>query len=441
MSPSEVLPWQPVENLVALDKEMQPAAIVNKAVNLRPKEIKQIISNFELENYEIASNYIWTKSMALLKINLSSMGMDFIGELLQRPDIDEDSDPSNSVSDYEAIDLAFELGAINKTQRMRLLNSSEVVNHFASSFDANDDDADMMLEEALQCVKVCIQSVLGLEKVEAAQSFSAFRERLSSTTIASDDPEITNLLSSPYFFKKTTVSILLNILKSANGAALENGSRNTSIIIPQLWPDLNGPERWQVGQAYSELFNEGKSSAVKTLNSVLVNVSGFDFVPESLRSNSFTKAAHLVLAAHQGANNFYNEPKPMRDLAAMGSSIPGPAFGNVMTATLAVKIGNRYGQCWDAQQPANEVLNGLSQDRWSYYLSQQLPNDTVILAKLTNIECVRRWMSVMQEFGVEMPTTTVKSLGALLASSISGDEKKISIVTRNAKILLDGTRN
>ena len=436
MSGSNVVPWHPVENLVALNNVLEPSVIVGKAINLRPKEQKQIISNFELENYEMASSYVWTKSMALLKTNLSSMGMDFIGELLQRPDIDADSDPSQAVSDFEAIDLAFELGAINKTQRMRLLISADVVNHFSASFDANDDGADMLQEEALTCVKVCVQSILGLEKVEAAQSFIEFREKLSTMTLNSDAPEVTQLLSSPYFFKKTCVSILLNILKSAKGAALENGSRNTTTIVPQVWPDLKGPEKWQVGQAYSELFNDGKSAAIKTLHGVLASTGGFDYVPESLRSNSFTKAAHAVLAAHQGMNNFYNEPKPMRELAGMGSSIPGPAFANVMTATLAVKLGNRYGVSWDAQKYADQILNSLTEDRWAYYLTQQLPQDSVVLSKLANEECARRWIVSVSGSGMRVPNTSSRSLGALLAASTSGDTQKAVVIVKNAKALL-----
>lgn len=362
--------------------------------------------------------------------------MDFIGELLQRPDIDAESDPAQAVSDFEAIDLAYELGAINKTQRMRLLVSADIVSHFAGSFDANDDGSDMMLEEALACVKVCVQSVLGLEKVEAAQSFILFREKLSAQTLADDAPEIVQLLSSPYFFVKTTVSILLNILKSSKGASLENGGRNSAVIIPKLWSKLKGPERWQIGQAYSELFNDGKSAAIKTLHTVLVSTAGFDYVPESLRSNSFTKAAHAVLAAHQGINNFYNEPKPMRELAAMGSSIPGPAFGNVMTATLAVKLGNRYGVSWAAQAPADEILKTLTTERWTYYLTQQLPQDSVILAKLTTEDCAKRWISLLSSHKVENPTTDSRTLGALLAASTSGSDKKVSTVMTNAMSLL-----
>ncbi|MDF1778317.1 MAG: hypothetical protein P1V13_19990 [Rhizobiaceae bacterium] len=435
MNSSEVVPWQPVANLVALDIVQDPKIIVGKAINLRPKERQQVISNFKLQNYEMASSYVWTKSMALLKNNLASMGMDFIGELLQRPDIDADSDPSQSVSDFEAIELAHELGAVTKTQRMRLLVSANVVSHFSRSFDANDDGSDMMHEEALQCVKVCVQSVLGLDKVEAAQSFVDFRERLSTVTLASDAPEIVQLLSSPYFYKKTCISILLNILKSGKGAALENGSRNTSTIIPKVWAELKGPERWQIGQAYSELFNEGKSSAIKTLHGVLVSTSGFDYVPESLRSNSFTKAAHAVLTAHQGMDNFYNEPRPMKELAAMGSSIPGPAFANVMTATLAIKLGNRYGFSWGAQEYADKILQNLTNERWAYYLTQQLPQDSLILSKLVILDCAERWISLIHEAGVEKPDTTNKILGALLTASCDGGDGKASIVTRKAQAL------
>ena len=437
MSSSNVVPWQPVENLIFRDNVRVPSEIINKAINLRPKERRQIISNFELENYEMASSYVWTKSMALLKMNLASMGMDFIGELLQRPDIDADSDPAQAVSDFEAIDLAVELGAINKTQRMRLLVSANLVSHFAGSFDANDDDdADMLQEEALTCVKVCVQSVLGLRKVEAAQSFVAFRKMLSEKTLDSDAPEIVHLLSAPYFFKKTCVSILLNILKSAKGAILENASRNTASIVPQVWPDLKGPERWQVGQAYSELFNDGKSSAIKTLHSVLVFTSGFDYVPESLRSNSFTKAAHAVLMVHQGMNNFYNEAKPMRELAAMGSSIPGPALSSVMTASLAVKLGNQYGLSWDAQEYADEILKTLTDQRWAYYLTQKLPQDSLILSKLTNSECAKRWVDLLSASRVEAPNTSNKPLGALLVASVSGDKAKAKLVSKKAKSLL-----
>ena len=70
---------------------------------------------------------------------------------------------------------------------------------------------------------------------------------------------------------------------------------------------------------------------------------GFDYVPESLRSATFTRAAKEVLAAHESYQNFYNEPAPMQALASLGSTIPAPAFPLCMKATLSVVLGNQYG--------------------------------------------------------------------------------------------------
>lgn len=428
-----VAPWSSSSRLPALDGISEPAQIVSYAINLREKERTQIVANLQGGNYELASSYIWVKSMSLLKQNLASMGMDFIAELLQRPDISSASDPSSAVSDSEAIELAYELGAISATQKLRLLNSGEVVNHFASSLNANEDDADMTAEEAIGCVKVCVQAVLGIDKVEAAQDFYVFRRKLSEESIKPDSAEVRQLMSSPYFFKKTTVGMLINILKNPRGASLENGGRNAQVIIPMLWPDLKGPERWQIGQAYAEMFNEGRTPAVKVLHAILVATRGFDFVPESLRSESFARAAHAVLAAHQGFNNFYNEPKPMQDLANMGSSIPGPALAICLDAILAVKLGNQYGVSHAAQADADRLVSSISGERWEYFLTQQLANDSFILRKLTQTACVHRWLELWSGGMPEVSAGLDKRLIALLAATRKGD---VLGVKRNAESLL-----
>ena len=88
----------------------------------------------------------------------------------------------------------------------------------------------------------------------------------------------------------------------------------------------------------AELVAEGRRTASSGLKKALLKVRGFDFVPENLRSSAFAAAAQKVLEAHDGFNNFYNEPAPMERLAALGSSIPMPAFKSAMTAVMAVRL-------------------------------------------------------------------------------------------------------
>lgn len=85
----------------------------------------------------------------------------------------------------------------------------------------------------------------------------------------------------------------------------------------------------------------------------------------------------------------------------MGNSIPAPAFGNCMTAVLACKLGNSYGISWDAQTYLDEILQTVSKDRWSYYLSSVLPYDRVILYKLWGDITADRWIELVEKYGLD----------------------------------------
>src|SRR3954447_3007805 len=108
-------PGQPV----VPDTLSDPARIASHALQLRDRERHQIATNFQAGNFELASAFVWMRTMALLKKQLAALGMEFIGELLQRPDIDEFSDIRTAVSDTDAISLARDLGILSPLQTMR----------------------------------------------------------------------------------------------------------------------------------------------------------------------------------------------------------------------------------------------------------------------------------------------------------------------------------
>jgi hypothetical protein len=412
------------------DTVSDPEKISERALQLRPRERNQIAMNFNAGNYELASTYVWTRSMALLKSRLASLGNEFIGELLQRPDIDEFSDISTAVSDSEAISLARDLGVLNPLQTMRLLHSQAVVAHFAGAETSPDADPDevMTKEEAISCLRICVQAVLGHERIEAAENFKRFREKLETETLTQDSPEILNLRASPYFFVRTAVSIILSLFRKARGAQLEHVVRNAMLIIPEFWPQLKSPERWQIGQTYAFEFNAGHKESVKGLHSVLLAVKGFDFVSENLRSSTFAKVAASVIAAHQGLNNFYNEPAPMRELASLGTSIPGPALAACITAVLCVKLGNFYGVSRAAQTAADHVIQGISNDRWIYYLDGRLEEDLVILPKLLDEQPRSNWMSLMRGVHIDPQKITSRDTKELITATNAGQDAKVRAI-------------
>lgn len=432
MSNTSIELWAAPTNIIVLDSVSDPVRISKAAIQLRDREQQQISSNIKQGNYEMASTYVWTRTMALLKKQLATLGMEFLGELLQRPDLDEFSEVGTSLSDSEAISLARDLGILTPTQTMRLFQSQETVSHFSAldNDPAGDNSQEMTLEEAISCLRVCVQGVLGHEQVIVAEDFKSFRRKFETETFTKTSPEFLKLMSSPYFFLKIAVSILISLFKVGQGAQLEHTARNSLLIIPTYWDKLKAPEKWQIGQAYAEQFNEGRKDSVRGLHAVLIKVKGFDYVPENLRSTTFIQVANTVIAAHQGMNNFYNEPAPMRELASLGTSIPNPALSQCMTAVLCVKLGNPYGVSAAAQDPADQIISEISKERWCYYLNEKLGQDRTILPKLLSNPSLNRWMEIIGGLDLDPNQLSDQNSKYLVSATIDNNGAKVTSIAK-----------
>ena len=425
--------WQPDGGDLVPPDVKTPKAITEYATQLSSRERRQIIAAFEAEHYEMGLNFLWLRTVTALKRDLASVGLGLLGEMLGRVGVNEDDDVEDLLTAPDAIRLAEELGVINPTQALRLRHTHEIVTHFNQPRIREGDDEGMDDSEAIASLKVCVKAVLAKPSIEVARKFVEFREDLESKSFVSDEDGIDRLLSSPYFFLKLTVGILMNSAKNSTGAKLEHCLANTNVLIPRLWRKLTEAEKWQVGRTYAEVYSDGKKTSASGLKQALMKVRGFDFVPENLRSDTFVKAAEAILRAHDGMNNFYNEPSPTRSLVQLGTSIPIPALPACMSALLSVVLGNAYGVSWEASSTASHILRGVGEDRWKYYLNQILPTDSRILNKLALDRPLSQWMVVVGEYGlagVEIKNSEVSKL-----VRASTDKSAIDVRKSAAKLL------
>jgi len=427
--------WKEPQGTVVPKDANNALAIASVARNLSIRDQKQIVSAFQSESFEMLAGFVLNKALSQLKRALALMGMTFVGEMLGRADISEDSVPTVSISDFEAITLARELGVINSTDAKRLTQHLELLAHFDS---LNTDDADgegMAPEEALSFLRTCVNAVLGRGENVAPPEFVKFRSELESRTFKDTDAELVTLQVAPYFFKKTTLSILIAGAKTKVGAQFEHTLGNIVVIVPVLWSGLRDSERYSLGQAYAEAVSAGTAPVVLALKKALSIVQGFDFVPESLRSQTFAAAAANVISVHTTMNNFYNEPAAVQALSKLGTTIPWPAFPICMSAVLAVKLGNRYGVSTAATPIADQLLRRLTRNQWEYYLNECLPGDVLILQKLAWYPAPRqRWLDLMKEF--QLPMKADKS--ALVTKLLTAGQKTDDTATAAAaKSLLE----
>lgn len=424
---SNLILWQPENGDLLPASAKTPLEISSYAAQLNSRDKKQIVAAFDANHFEMGVSYLWGKTINALKKELATVGVGLLGEMLGRPDVTEDDDVNDVLTARDAIRLAEELGIVTTTDALRLRHTHELVTHF-SQMEYNNENSDELDEtEALVALKTCIKSVLGRPKIEVAKKFVDFREALEREAIPESSQYIEMLNSSPYFFKKLTVSVLMNGAKKNIGANLEHTLANINILIPATWPQLRDTEKWQIGYAYAEAYADGKTTVVSGIKSALLKVKGFDFVPENLRSDTFVKAAEAILRAHDGMNNFYNEAAPVNNLVKLGTTIPTPALPACITALLSVVMGNSYGTAWAAESEALKILSKISVDRWSFYLNNAFPSDIRILSKLLDDKPRAKWMKLASEFKFsEIQIKKNRNIELLIKATTDRDILKIT---------------
>lgn len=420
-----LVPWQQT-NVVALSEDAEPSDIVQHAVLLNPREQAGLMMAFDTGAYEMAVSFVWSKAMAALRRQLAGLGMEFVGEMLGRTDLDEASNPVTDVREDEAIELAEQLGTISTPEAIRLQNGQILVNHLLDSEVSRGEP--MHREDAISVVRSCVVNFLAGSNADASQPLLELRKKLEAEPLTADAPEVEHLAEAPYFFIRTTLTVLLAQLKAATGARLEHAVENVNVLLPILWPRLRDRDRWQTGETFALVQADGGLGAAAGLRRALMRVSGFDFVPDTLRSETFRAAARAVLGAHVAWDNFSNEPKPMEKLARLGSSVPGPALADCFTAALCVRLGNRYGHSHDAQPAAERYLKHFRPLQWECYLNKVLTGGRRVLEKLAyDAAPLERWQELVSELGLGD-----LKVDARIARMVTADRAKRSQIRKSA---------
>ena len=162
--------------------------------------------------------------------------MTFVGEMLGRTDLDDSSSPITDVRDDEAIGLAEQLAMISTTEAIRLRGSQILINHFLDPDTPRTEK--MYRDEAVCIVRHCVVNFLADPLSSSQESFIELRTKLESMNLAANGLEANSLATSPYFYVRTTLTVLLALLKGASAAKLEHAAGNFNVLLPVCGPSF-----------------------------------------------------------------------------------------------------------------------------------------------------------------------------------------------------------
>jgi len=359
-----------------------PRSAADALAGLRDAERSRVERALSAGLRALAIEFVWRRALARLKRRLAVLGLRFLGELLDRRDVEESWLPDAALSDGDALTLAEGFGVIDATAALRLQQAFEEVCALVAAQAAREPD-----EAATTEVLAAVAPLLAAGEAASLDHFRAFRDRLASHALAADDAQTRRLVASSPLYLHTTVRTLLAIVRSAHGDPLRRALENLESLLPGIWPRLSDEDRGACGFVYAEMAAEGKADAVTGLRDALSAVEGFAYVPGDLSADPYRRAAQLALAAHGNLDRASAEARAIRGLLSLPAPVPRPALIGWTRACLALTLA---GDASDPAARARELLDALSDDDWLHYLDCGLPRDPLILATLASpLRCAR----------------------------------------------------
>ena len=119
--------WQPADRELVPSGVNTPDVITEYAARLSRKSKRQIVSAFDSQNYEMALNFLWLHTVASLKKELATVGLQLLGEMLGKTEVSEQDDVEDLLTTRDTIRLAEELGVVNRTEALRLRHTHEMI--------------------------------------------------------------------------------------------------------------------------------------------------------------------------------------------------------------------------------------------------------------------------------------------------------------------------
>ena len=208
---SQVL-WQSSSG-IELPKVATLETILSYNFQLRKRELEVISTNYNAGFFEMVSESIWNRSIVILRKRVLGFGVQFVAEMVGIDNLDY----IQNLPDFEVINLASELGFINATGKMRLTHANEIVQHYLD----RDVTEEMPQNESDSVIRPCIQYILGYEDSNIQIEYTDFRTSLKVENLANNLSKLESLNNSPYFYKKTTIRTLVNLLSSTEGSENE----------------------------------------------------------------------------------------------------------------------------------------------------------------------------------------------------------------------------
>jgi len=388
-------------------------SVVNDLTQEQQQEamyISKFVAASAVGLFDAALNYLWNETIRSLREKIAKFDLEyFYDSVVTDPDrrskFKSDTD-LEKLDDWELIRGCRVTGIITDIG-YRHLDYIRDMRNWASAAHPNQNELSGL--QVVTWLQTCIREVLSKEPAGPVIEVKKLLRSLRHETLSdSDVPPIQAAL--PALPDDLSGSLLRTVLGMYTDVNLAADTRNNiKLVAPVVWDVCSGESRYQVGLRFATLEANGEVNRAKLAREFLDLVNGLAYLPSSRLEFETSTALDTLMTAHNGYNNFYNEPPPARQLQRLI-----PASGKVslnvskkyVKTVVMCRIGNGYGISL-AAEPVYDDLIGRFSDKHIYWFIS-LGHDAEFSSRLRLGKCPERYQALAAQLEQRAVNTQLK---------------------------------
>ncbi len=398
--------WNNAKRKCNISDESFEDIVKNSFCALSSDDRDFILTSFNNGMYNYVVEYVYGKATKMLIDAVFSVGEEMVVSLTHYLD----KTFVSKFFDIFVLRLANEFGLVSKKEKLSIIKIMEIMQKRQDNIEeAQEIDKEM----AKFIITTLYDSILLKDFTPFTTSILETITGLTSEEIKPYDDAYGEIMESTFEQKNLLVRIMFSLLSSdsMDSKAQKTLSQNVKNLFPFLWDcvSLNdkkfftyilktSPENKLLTKAFDDLAGQIKLIELPTDLSVV---------------SKLFKSCQDTLSYHYGVSTHKEEVAPLMRIADI-STRSNIMLRSIITPALVCYLGGNYGYLSESRAVAEQILSGLSEDKWLYYFKYFFERDDFTLINLFQVEgCVKDFCNLIKKSGVvpeDIPSENIRDL-------------------------------
>lgn len=360
--------------------------------------------------FDGAVNYVWNAAILNLRDKVRNFGLPVVAQIRQQ---DFEEKHLQELQDSRLIELCLKLNLIDEDGFFFLDQCREVRNNFSA---AHPTIGNLNDREFITFVNRCVKYALGDSASPKGVDIGAFISAIKGARFTDGQKKVwvQRLEETHDAQRQLLVGMVHGIY--CDPATGEEERLNCIDICDALKAGFTNAIRSDIVARHSEYLASGDEKRHTASQQFFERLGLLSLLNESEQHLVFKRAVDRLLAAHQGMNNFYNEPpfaERLLELSQQGQ-VPETIQEEYVETVVGCYIGNGYGVSWAAEASYERMIKGFS-PREVFHMVKAASRKGIVARKISMRSCAERYAKALSLIDpASIPSSAKADFEALL---------------------------